>query len=596
MNPDAGGVSQVVPGSPGHRMVAEPSFRSGGSLPFKKRKLYRSGSGSASDYSQNEPKSPCAIGNIARDPLFGGSDDKKIAALALVAAASSTLPVSFPGLVFSPVSINQHNSQEEAKRKSTESLASSAPSLPQDVSDASSPIPVATLKATGKLRVHHPPLRSPLPGGCHGRTARNNSYCRRHPCYNGSKYCKLHYQMHVVALRQDGSNAKNPIADKARNSPLPPVHTDKRFQGLDGEVKCCATTTRGRPCTYVSVNGTKYCFLHADYDSNPPPRRGSNASSLKRRAAFVASASATESVSGDDILTSEGHRGTTLFKTPNKLPASVTSDESSLSSSAWVTPQTSSVSDSSTSSEKRKDVSTRNGKALLSSLSYDQWFNKQVCIATGPLANHIGRVVKWGNGWVTVRIAQEDPTSEDDALLHNRRAVELYLIPEEAEAETLVVENVPREADDRTSQLLRCVSREIEATASETDSVRSRLSPSELSGTCLVNATETKPEACGGDDTTLEAPNEATVSSEEESLPLVKSLMLAQEQGLRKNQGLDLLFGTAALERGRRNISKPTRYEDTAMIEKPQGRTPVSSPRSPNKRTPAPPPRSLKGK
>jgi hypothetical protein len=47
--------------------------------------------------------------------------------------------------------------------------------------------------------------------------------------------------------------------------------------------------------------------------------------------------------------------------------------------------------------------------------------------------------------------------------------------------------------------------------------------------------------------------------------PLVKKLELAQA-GCRLHE-FDLLFGTAALERSRRRVHKPERYEDKAMIE-----------------------------
>lgn len=41
--------------------------------------------------------------------------------------------------------------------------------------------------------------------------------------------------------------------------------------------------------------------------------------------------------------------------------------------------------------------------------------------ATGPFVNRTGIVEKWGNGWVTVRV--------HGGLTHNRRSIELYLVP-----------------------------------------------------------------------------------------------------------------------------------------------------------------------
>ena len=611
----------MVPESMSASVVAEP-FRRSGSLPFKKRKLYRTGSGSACDDTQSEQKFPFGASNLT---CFGGNDEK-IAALALVAAATSALPVandSFPGLFLSSPGEHaqrMHVIQDEARRESPESH-SSEESGPQDESSS----PLGELKA--KLRVQHPPLTSPLPGGCHGRTSRNNSYCRRHPCYNGSKYCKLHYQMHVVkGMRPEessNSDTSSAIVERGRESPptLPSVHTDKRFQGLEGEVRCSATTTRGRECSYIRVNGTKFCFLHADYAINPPPRRGGNIGSLKMRAASVSSAAeCTSSVDtaksphGDDF--SEAQHGTILLKTPNRTPTSVTSEESSLSA-ALVTPQASSVSDSPSSPKLlKKKKKNPPGKPVLSSLSYDQWFDKKVMISTGPLVNHTGRVVKWGNGWVTVRISSEEGGKDDDGLLHNRRAIELFLMSDDSEEMTGATSraaDVVASMNDPSSPLRRCVS--IDVHSSELQLQQGTMSPSEHSvaevdmreeerpGKTLEEK-ESKTKSFGArDDVTMLDTTDAAVASPssvkptkaEDSLPLVKSLMLTQE-GCRQ-QGLELLFGTAALERGRRKVHKPTRYEDTAMLEKPRTsrqssehdlfpsckRTPVSSPRSPRK-------------
>jgi hypothetical protein len=342
-----------------------------------------------------------------------------------------------------------------------------------------------------------------------------------------------------------------------------------------------------------------------------------------RTASFI---SASESVSGDETAPADA----VLLKTPSKAPGSVSSEDSSLSA-PWVTPQASSVSEASPppKARKMKNITMRDGKPVLSSLSCDKWFNKKVKISTGPLVNNTGRVIKWGNGWVTVRISPgETSTENDEGLLHNRRAVELFLVPEEAgkaEETSDVVESI-HAVEGGTSSLTRCVSRDIDAQTSEGSSLPSRhdtVSPSELSNSQVDVAVaeseksidtlagpdsdknverqsrneEAQPSAASNPD--FESPSSAKQTknqpSEEDSLPLATSLMLAQEQGIRK-PGFDLLFGTAALERGRRKVHKPTRYEDTAMLEKtksrqsseddlcsPRKNTPVSSPRSPQK-------------
>lgn len=623
---------QVASGLMGHLALPDPSSLREGSLPFKKRKLYRSGSSSMSLSSQESPVSP-----FGRPVVSFGGNDEKIAALALVAAASA-LPVSttnstFPSLFLSPSVIEKHNKrtntiQDEPKNVSSVTQAKPAPQSsqePQTQPQSSRALQTSQVppeaspgsKQKTKSRVHHPPLRSPLPGGCHGRTARNNSYCRRQPCYNGSKYCKLHYQMHVVSgMRPIDSDT---VGEKTRkHSPvaIPTAQTDKRFQGLDGEVQCSATTTRGRPCSYVCVNDTKYCFLHAEYESNPPPKRGAGCTSMKKRAASVSSGTAESSASAEDFSVASE----IVIKTPSK-PARTSSEEPCLPS-ALVTPHltsSNSVSEASASTPK-KNITTRDGKPVLSSLSYDQWLNKKVMIATGPLSNHVGHVEKWGNGWVTVRLAQDTSKQQDEeGLLHNRRAVELFLVPDDPEESFMVsTEKHVIQAAETGTPLLRCVSREIDAQGSDAVSLHSRqeaVSPIELIGSQIehsdtVTAFDTtvqgkerdkltsEPiddnesqlkascEAPAIDKDTLPSYAKSVVSdiSNKCSPPLSESVMLAQSKGLR-NKALGLLFGTAALERGRRKIQSPTRYEDTAMIEKGKSRqsTPVSSPRTPKK-------------
>jgi hypothetical protein len=56
---------------------------------------------------------------------------------------------------------------------------------------------------------------------------------------------------------------------------------------------------------------------------------------------------------------------------------------------------------------------------LLSALPTGKWLNQLVIISTGHLQNHSGRVERWGNGWVSVRVASVG--------LHNRRSFELYV-------------------------------------------------------------------------------------------------------------------------------------------------------------------------
>jgi len=356
-----------------------------------------------------------------------------------------------------------------------------------------------TSTAQSRPRVHHPPLAAPKPGGCHGRTSRNNSYCRRTPCYNGSNYCKLHYQQYVVQGGADpngtgGSAArlnsvKSDTPEVKYIQSLPPHnsiiaieggdntishyrhHQDKRYTGLCvGEIQCCATTTRGRSCAYVAATGMKYCHLHADYDTNPPPRRGGGGSSYKTKIATeptkpefqlnqgtaVDHGNAIELIAGkcDQLGLSlnsqyeESDTSNTLQLSEKiKCVASSTSSVASLSSlEASFQNSTANIGAGHNPISKpficqnRLPSSSNNGITtlnntpypLLNSIPSDKWSQRLVLISTGPLVNHIGRVVKWGNGWITVSTQSGADDSSATELLHNRRAIELYLLPDDS--------------------------------------------------------------------------------------------------------------------------------------------------------------------
>lgn len=383
-------------------------------LPLKKRRRVDSASdtedGRSSFVGVVTPNKPRA--NL---PVIGSSSPGgKLAALALVAASApriNTAPGS-PQLI--QVQAPQHQGRNETEKVTVHrvphgfSMHTERPvSLP--------PPPVSPLRPTfSRQRAHHPPLSQPLPNGCHGRTSRNNSYCRRQPCYNGSKYCKLHYHQYVVActrLPQEGN--------KATNGVLVNVHQNRRFTGCDGDTRCQATTTRGRACAYVAVNGTKYCYLHVDYDTNPPPKRGtSNAASQRCLVIPNIQVATSLGLCTKDMSKSTGSPTLSgiMAGTDSSSIVTVVSQSSEDSCSAPPSP------------DRERSLSRDLGMAslnlpLLSSVSSDQWFHKKVMIATGPLVNRTGVVEKWGNGWVSVRVR--------DGLLHNRRSVELLVLPDQ---------------------------------------------------------------------------------------------------------------------------------------------------------------------
>ena len=169
-------------------------------------------------------------------------------------------------------------------------------------------------------------------------------------------------------------------------------YQDRRFTDSDPpEARCQATTTRGRACAFVSIGGTKYCNVHANYDTAPPPRR---------------------SGFGD------GGGKAKVAASPRKAPSVVTSSSSS-----------------SPHNERKK---TTNGvvqmpdggtnRPLLNNLPSIQWPKKVVEIAVGPFTGEKGIVLKFGNGWVTVKVKGRP---DGKPLHHNRRSMELYLLPED---------------------------------------------------------------------------------------------------------------------------------------------------------------------
>lgn len=719
-------------------------FRNG-SLPLKKRRLHDAiplwelqvnhnkvqtnlaSSTCDAPTSENPVYTTCS--DVREGKTSSGYCNEKISFLALVAAAATAghaaaateapLPVnhiSTNTLLPSPQESAPQQQQDEqsnssitpsSKRSSssTSSSSSSTTSLPTEAIPTSHYQPLinnnssnksekeATLRPSG--RIHHPPLSSPLPNGCHGRTSRNNSYCRRQPCYNGSKYCKLHYQHYVIAgirpadenvepaavcVPVDSGVAPSTAVAAPTSSSAPrvvlvnqyhhgqsqlqqqqqqPLQQDKRFTGCDDEVRCEATTTRGRACAYVAVQGTKYCYLHADYDTNPPPRRGGGVAGAqsttggKPKLSSVTGGASHKRVSivGNNRVAASPEMvdvapvfDKTMF--PSTSPPSVTSEESYAPS----------VSQQQVAMEESAEYLANGGRPaeegafpLLSTISPDQWYGRKVCIATGPLAGRIGIVEKWGNGWVGVRVFIGSD-GRSDPHLHNRRALELYLLADQddetmAVATTMPVSHSSEDMNRDNAVLRRCVSREADTTEARElreeshnykegdEDVAYSVKEAERSQNatpCFQNEVE-----CNGsqeakyDNETLEETQQrgtmipespmtpangmsavdfsmsnfhfiprteeasnmddkdrftSSVSFEsamvpavtprpisprkmrvDEDLPLVQSLMLAQE-GLKRKSSLDLLFGTAALERSRRTVHKPERYEDKAML------------------------------
>lgn len=192
----------------------------------------------------------------------------------------------------------------------------------------------------------------------------------------------------VTTAGNSSSVSRSSSTNKSRTS-----YQDRRFTDSDPpEARCQATTTRGRACAFVSIVGTKYCNVHANYDTAPPPRRsgfgdgGGGGGSAKvpaspRKAASVVTSSSSTSQYNE-------HKKTTAGVV--QAPGSGTN------------------------------------RPLLNNLPSIQWSKKIVEIAVGPFTGEKGIVLKFGNGWVTVKVRGRD----GKPMHHNRRSMELYLLPE----------------------------------------------------------------------------------------------------------------------------------------------------------------------
>lgn len=414
----------------------------GGSLPLKKRKLHHI------PFIPGE-KSPPMIAIPSISVLHKRACDEDSALTLLAAASGVVAQVSPPGqglhldhTAFSHL-VTLSQAAEAACRTSsptstertlvvtsTVGLATQgigpSPVTPvrSATQDSTHPDTVGSNRPTTVGRVHHPPLASPLPNGCHGRTSRNNSFCRRTPCYNGSSYCKLHYQQYVVAGTRfhHETSIGSAVSEPSSVTSTPTIHQDKRFTGCGSDVRCIATTTRGRACAYICVNDTKYCHLHADYDTNPPPRRGAGSSSTtttpsQQLTLTKSSLNILPRLQGCPPLPDLGS-GRMISVTTLQPALMPLANDDTRGSTSSVSSDDSFVGSNNSADSTIPETSNQQN---LNSVSSDKWLDRKVKIATGPFINTTGVVEKWGNGWVTVRIHER--------LTHNRRAIELLLVP-----------------------------------------------------------------------------------------------------------------------------------------------------------------------
>ena len=265
------------------------------------------------------------------------------------------------------------------------------------------------------------------------------------------------------ARSQDDNAVPKPHATKATATaaaavvPAASTGQDKRYTGL--EVRCCATTTRGRACAYIAVNDTTFCHMHADYETNPPPRRG-----IKSPVPSVSTGSLT-------TINISPKKQVILSKSSSciKVKSSIDKNHKSAHASTKEPPSSHPPSASPRrSSAKRAEKHADSPYPLLSMISVDQWSQRKVQVAVGPLQGRTGTVQKWGNGWISVKIPGV-------AGLHNRRSFELYL--EDTDDQQQQQQNQRVKSSDKSSKkkrkakadlpadamgLFRCVSRDVD--------------------------------------------------------------------------------------------------------------------------------------
>jgi hypothetical protein len=227
---------------------------------------------------------------------------------------------------------------------------------------------------------------------------------------------------------------------------------DKRFTGLSPhEVRCGATTTRGRPCTYAAVQSTKYCYLHADYDTNPPPRRVKASNGEEKEVSTSSPVTPVAMINNEDNVSDDEDPSSASLALSTESKANMDSKMSAPSVASFKKRRT---------NAKLAEKHAESPRPLLSMIATDQWFGQSVQIAVGPLKGKTGTVQKWGNGWITVLI--------QGVGCHNRRSFELYLDTGDIDREDVGAAKLGKKKastlknlKEQDRRLFRCVSRDV---------------------------------------------------------------------------------------------------------------------------------------
>ena len=274
-----------------------------GSLPFKKRRFHIPGQ---EDFALlklsglTKTKTEGSKG-LVEFPFSSSKTDPKMradtiisaermAALAMVAAAADDPSVgSSNGVLHEEPQKHRFSSDDDDHGGGHQNLSTDATA----VSSFTNVLAIAAAEleenvwAGNKMPVtSQQHLAGPAPNGCHGKTSRNNAYCRRQPGYKESKYCKLHYQHYILAGRGDDAEAVGVSGVEAAEatsrisssliSPSdasPPLvhHQDKRYTGSPTDIRCKGMSSEDAAFCLLHIDCcylTSVCFLSARYSYN----------------------------------------------------------------------------------------------------------------------------------------------------------------------------------------------------------------------------------------------------------------------------------------------------------------------------------------
>ncbi len=343
-------------------------------------------------------------------------------------------------------------------------------------------VPIAGLETNHQpKRISYPKLDSPLPNGCHGKTSRTQSFCRRAPNYNGSNFCKLHYfdprytdaiststSTSTSTTSTSTSSTSGEVNKMCQKTPEIAVLISENLNQSISPVRNTKETIRSKKANDEAesvsskkpTSNPKQKFAPRDKLFRGPTGNsaGEESSEVEVRCVAISTRGkrccyAAVACNGDEYC----HRHSSLFTTSdtkeNALDSKNQGNDDSNENSIQERSSTE-IFDSENGSAPRRNrslatsqkppltgLSDPRAPKALSDLSTDLWQNRRVMIAKGPHESRIGTVVRWRNGWVTVELSEQQENQKNTTskgkndrgkskypAFHNRRSYELTLV------------------------------------------------------------------------------------------------------------------------------------------------------------------------